>query len=38
MVEENDAVYVDEQIDLLEAWTFDLEHHPELLNVMDLLM
>ena len=35
MVEENDDMYVDEQIDLLEAWTFDLEHHPELEVEMD---
>ena len=35
MVEENDDVYVDEQIDLLEAWTFDLEHRPELEVEMD---
>ena len=35
MVEENDDMYVDEEIDLLEAWTFDLEHHPELEVEMD---
>lgn len=31
----NDGVYVDEQSDLLEAWTFDLEHQPELEIEMD---
>ena len=35
MVEENDDMYVDDQIDLLAAWTFDLEHHPELKVEMD---
>lgn len=37
MVEDNhdEVMHVDEQIDRLEAWTFDPEHHPELEVEMD---